>query len=709
MPNGKGYQKGGSHEAAAAMFLHHLMAGLPNPWGKGYGKGGKGYGGQQYWSASEHGQKGAPSWGKDRRHQWPCPECDFPNRGNRQNCHKCGEPKPGGTKHSGKGGGKAGARRGHSPIGANGGRPLLGNHGQQRGAVLQGRATGEGMRASASSSGSGQSSSSPAGGPRFQQHVNVPRQRYVDVAATSHRAAATATPPQPFTVLGNGAKGGDGKGRRAATEDSEGDFTVVDYKAGKKPRVGDDPGFLKGAAVEEAAFVSTHLPSADETTQYYQVGDGGKDDDDHDVDDDQDHDYDYEGDAHDEDGGCDERECHEQELADAKEQVRQRRDTFHFLRDHRGRNHQSTKAAYEDLVAAEREQARIKGPRTWWQVGRKDARRKQVLLRRRERLAAQIDEREERFQEICYAHQEEQQADRDELKQVDVELGEIDERDRAYAEAQGKHDGQKPGEEEADAAQRELLQKAAGKLACLIEKASDEVREELNAINSDMGALHSLLTKGVRRLECEEPSKPTDTDFNANAKPPRGMGGASYASGRDRNAVPQGTKAAASSGPAQSAPMQWETEGTERTRQPKRGAEGEPKLDADTSTTTSGTPATPAAPHSEYSPQSKAAQKALDDATAQLQAARQAAKHQRALDKLRGRVLAEKARLLEEKQREAGIGTLDNAHNCTPEQLELNTKIVEQHNQDIEAEAERLYAQMSEDEKAKLLEAEAYW
>ncbi len=685
---------GGARDDAAALLVHRLLEGLQSPWGKSHGKGGKGHGNLPNWSASGQGTKGqgnnaASAWDTARRQQWPCPECDFPNRANRQHCHKCGEPRPGGGKGSRKGAGKANGHRGHSPIGAGGSRPLLGNSGTLRGPVVQGRAPGQTSE------------------PRVQQLAAGPRPRYADVASPTYRAPVSAKPAPPSLASGKGAKGGKGKGRQDSDVDIEDGFTTVDYRAGKKPKVGEEAGVQEAAAEGEAQGedCQEHCTYGVDCTEYFQVGDGYKDGW-------EDAEYEYqdgtgEGDMLNEDGESDERERHEQELADIREKVRMRRETFHFLRDNRGKNHPCTKTALEDLAAAEREQARIKGPRTWWQEGRKDARRKQVLLRQRERLSTRFDEEEVRFRELCNAHDETQQEMRDRIKSLDNELAEIEERDRAYAEAQCRQEGYKTGGEEVEVAQRELLHKTAGKLAQVIEKASDEVREELNAINADMGTLHSLLVKGVRHHGQREMHQPPESALGINITSSRNKCTAGNASGRSREGEQQAGDGSADATSDALAPMQWAAEGTERERKPKRGIEGEAKVDG--AAAAGGTPATSAAHKPECSPQTKAAQKAREEAAAQLRAAELAAKHQRALDHLRGRVQVEKARLLEDKQKEAGVGTMDVASNSTPEQLDRYTKIIEQHNQDVEAEVERRYAQMSEVEKSELLENEAYW
>ncbi len=694
MPYGRGYNMAGAQDDAAALLVHRLLQGLQYPWGKGDGKGGKGQGNSPAWSHSGYGAKGqgkgeSSAWNAARRQQWPCPACEFPNRANRQFCHKCGEPRPGGGKGSSKGTGKANGRRGHSPIGAGGSRPLLGNSGTLRGPVVQGRAPGQSSE------------------PRAQQVAAGPRPRYADVASPTYRAPVSAKPAPASADSGSGAKGGKGKGRQEREGDLEDGFTTVDYRAGKKPKVGDEAGVqmvvAEGGAQRDDCH--EHCTHGVDYTEYFQVGDGYKDD--WEDAEDEYQDVSGEGNTFDDDAEVDEQERHEQQLADIREKVRVLRDTFNFLRDNRGRNHPCTKNALEDLTAAEREQTRLKGPRTWWQEGRKDAKRKQILLRKRERLSNQYDEEEERFRELCHAHDETQQEVRDRIKSLDNELAEIEERDRAYAVAKCRQEGDKEGDEEAEAAQRELLHKTADKLAQVIEKASDEVREELNAINADMGTLHGMLVKGTRHREQREMHQPPEPAISINIASSRGQCTMGNTSCKGRAAEQQAGVGSGDPTPEAAAQMQWAAEGTERGRNPKRGIEGQAKLDE--AAAAGGAPVAPAAGKPECSPQSRAAQKAREEAAAQLRAAELAARHQRALDHLRGRVQVEKARLLEDKQKEAGVGTLDVASSSTPEELDRYTKIIEQHNKDVEAEVERRYAQMSDVEKAELLGGEACW
>ncbi len=99
------------------------------------------------------------------------------------------------------------------------------------------------------------------------------------------------------------------------------------------------------------------------------------------------------------------------------------------------------------------------------------------------------------------------------------------------------------------------------------------------------------------------------------------------------------------------------------------------------------------------------AQRAAAEAAAAAATAEATAKRQRAIDKIRGRLQAERERDLEAKQREAGISTLESAQSWTEEQLDQHTKQLEEFDRCSEHEAERLYAQMPEEERANLIEA----
>ncbi len=136
--------------------------------------------------------------------------------------------------------------------------------------------------------------------------------------------------------------------------------------------------------------------------------------------------------------------------------------------------------------------------------------------------------------------------------------------------------------------------------------------------------------------------------------------------------------------------MDWAAHGTERTRAPKRGAEGDAREDD-------------REVHGR-SQQAREAQKRADEAAKLAADAKREARRQRALDKLRGQVQVEKNAEIARRQQAAGVNVIECAQEWTPEQLEQSTKLIEQINKEFEESAERKYAQMSEDEVLRLLD-----
>jgi hypothetical protein len=80
----------------------------------------------------------------------------------------------------------------------------------------------------------------------------------------------------------------------------------------------------------------------------------------------------------------------------------------------------------------------------------------------------------------------------------------------------------------------------------------------------------------------------------------------------------------------------------------------------------------------------------------------------RALDAIRGRLLLEKHRKLANKQKELiEAGQLPEPHEWTEEQLRQNQRQIELLNAEVDAEAEKEIAAMSNEARAQLLEAAA--
>ncbi len=277
------------------------------------------------------------------------------------------------------------------------------------GPKVQGRAPEGNLRGASPSGGSGQ----PAR-PRLAQLPN-------ELRPQSYAEAARAAPEA------SSAKGKGGSALDPKANDGEGNsdgYTTVDYKGGKKPRV-EQGASDEGTRTEEQRGRGSGA-------EYFRWED--QEDDEWDYFDE----YDHANNNDDETGhggsgqygkqeheGENDEEDPEADLEAAKEQTRLRREVFVASKKSKGRNHSHTKVAYADLLAAEKNERALKGPRTYWQEGRKDERRKNVLRRQLERLEAEYEAEKQRFQQLAYEHEDRQQETRDGIKDVERELEEI--------------------------------------------------------------------------------------------------------------------------------------------------------------------------------------------------------------------------------------------------------------------------------------------
>jgi hypothetical protein len=99
---------------------------------------------------------------------------------------------------------------------------------------------------------------------------------------------------------------------------------------------------------------------------------------------------------------------------------------------------------------------------------------------------------------------------------------------------------------------------------------------------------------------------------------------------------------------------------------------------------------------------------AVEAGEAKRRAEAEEAMQKRALDAIRGRLLLEKHRKLANKQKELiEAGQLPEPHEWTEEQLRQNQRQIELLNAEVDAEAEKEIAAMSNEARAQLLEAAA--
>ncbi len=593
-------------------------------------------------------------------------------------------------------GGKAGARRSVSPTGADGRKPLLGWPKTKEGTEVRGR-TPIGSRQGCSDR-------------RQQPSPGLQPRRYADVARAGRGEEPLGRAPLAGTQKGKGGPttASEGKGRQ---EEADG-FTTVDHRAGKKPRVQQAPagGEGRGEPTNDGADGRdddhdwTTGPAEfnmDDERQWDEDGlddDGGWDGHDHEYGDDG-GEYErgeYQGQEEaweDEDAGYDP----EWDLDKARQETRERRELYAHLRATLGRNHVHTKRAHGGLVEAEQREREIRGPRNYWQEGRKIAKRKAALQRLLEKWDAEYDEAEQRFQEEANRHEERQQDLRERITDAKRELREIQEKEDAHAQLQEKGEaGGGPKDEMVHRALRDTAQKLAAIIEAVGTGEIEQGTEQLNLLSAQLGcALHQLPRQhqeGVQHRGKGEDTKGGSRGPNVDSA----RKGDTPSSGRWRGKGQDGTSGGEAPGRRTAGPRDAEEDRREAKLAAR--ARGEGSLAA-----------------METGPEPGGER--LDTAgvtTAAAEAARQAAaeaedrKKKRALDVIRGRVQQEKDRRLAEKQRELiAAGLLPEPHEWTEEQLRQNQRQVEISNAEVDAEVEREFAAMSSEAIAKLLEAAA--
>ncbi len=673
--------------AYALAALHDIKGG----WG-GY-KGGKG--GLPSWGKGGKAAKGGPAWGSfERRPQWACPSCTGPNgsatlnRDNRMCCHRCGEDKPSGKGNKGLGksagmGGKTSARRGNSPIGADGKKPLLGrggSAGQREETRVRGRTPADGLQGSK---------------PRQSQYTTDVRLRsYADAtrgagggAGTTTTSTTTATAPPtalakgkggPTATTATGQKGRDGEGRM-------GGYTTVDYRSGKKPRVGEgqpadergDDDFDQGDGGPTEYCMDDEWWDGDEGEDFDE-GEPGCDGDEF-----------QEGDDHEEDAAED--EDHARDLEEAKQETRGRRELFGHLRRTLGRNHVHTRRAHKSLMEAEQHERNVKGPKTYWQQGRKDAKRKAVLLRLVARWGDEYDEREAQFEEEYYRHQERQQAVLDKITEAREELREIQERDEAYAKLQERGDADDGAKEDVP---QDILRETANQVAVIIEAAGmgqiEQVTEQLNLLNARLCSAQRPPRQGGMQQ-----SQQGDEARKGNAN---GKGAGPSPEGDHQSGPPSGGrwKGKSKGTPGQGKSCGSEAEGAKDEEIDRREAKLAARARGEGSRANMETD--PRIEEPETLATDGAAAGAMVDE----------AKWKRALDTIRGRLQLAKNHKLAERQRQLiAEGKLPEPHAWTEEQLRENQKQIELSNAEVDAEAERELRAMSQEARTQLLEAAA--
>ncbi len=383
------------------------------------------------------------------------------------------------------------------------------------------------------------------------------------------------------------------------------------------------------------------------------------------------------------------------DLETARQETRECRELYVHLRKTLGRNHAHTKRAYGGLMEAEEREKEIRGPKNYWQEGRKLDKRRAALRKLMERWEAEYDEEEERFQQATYEHEEKQRGLRDRITDAKAELREIQEKFDAHAQLQ--ETGETGGGPKEDAAHR-VLKETAHKVAAIIESAGtgkiEQVTEQLNLLSAELGcSLHQLPRKGQEEGHRSGQGKGSSGESRMQRAEAAHRSEAPNA-GRWKNKSQDGTSSGEPVGQGAAGP----NDAGEDRREAKlaaraRGEGSKAAMETDAGQT---------GEHVEAAGGAAAA-----EATGQRGVAEEA-RRQRALDTIRGRIQLEKHRKLAEKQKELVMqGILPEPHQWTEEQLRQNQRQIEISNAEVDAEVEREFSAMSSEAIAKLLEAAA--
>ncbi len=584
--------------------------------------------------------------------EWLCQACGTSNRASRNACRACGFPKPWASAKGNGVGGKATTARG-GPIGANGHGPLLGNRGTW-----------------------GQS-------------------------RLGYGGAAAAAAPSNQQEKGGG-KAGKGGWMQQGPASGKGDagFTVVNYALGNKPKVqAQAPQTAGGRAYpitkfhlldeDDDAYAEQDLQmQMDHEEQQAAAGD--------------------EGDAGEEGEEQQEQVSEEEMLQAAKTRLWMRQNMLRQVKANFGKGHPQTRMAIADVEEALQRLREVRGPKSWHIRAREVERKAEAKERSIERRQAQIEQNKAWMEEVRQEF-EMQQRSLEEANEIEArEARELWEQVESIKRESSGDDGRDQGNWGRRGGARKAVADLGQRLAAAQEEAAARGCEDLHQMLAEAGAAVAQLEAdedgaqahgdaGVDDEWCDEGENEDDDNT-----PPwrRGDGGGKTGrwspATRRRSEHGGGAVGAAAAtatatgtdgaGAADGSAMEWAAQGTERTRAPKRGADGD-------NVETQGP-----------SQQARDAQRRADDAVKLAAEARREARKQKALDKLRGQVQVEKNAEIARRQQAAGVNVVECAQEWTSEQLEQNTKLIEQINREFEARTEQKLAQMSEDEVLRLLD-----
>ncbi len=591
--------------------------------------------------------------------EWRCSACGTDNRASRIACRGCWCPKPwASAKGKGNGGNKGIAMFG-TPVGANGYGPMLGS----RNPSWQGKAGKGGKTAT---------STTP---PLHQQGRGGGKTGRTNV-------------PQPGSSTG---KGSDG-------------FTEVNYVLGNRPRVQTTQA-TGGSTYPVTKF---HLLDEDEDAYAEQDAQEQVDEDEQQA-------------ARWDDAGDDHEEQHEQETGEdmlqaAKARLAMRQDVLRQFKASLGKNHPQTRMAVADVEEALQRMREIRGPKQWHIRAREVERKAEAKERSIERRHAQIQQNsmwmEEVQREFEAQQRELEEANEQEAREVRELWDQVESIKRESSYDEGRDQDNWSKHDEARKAVADLGQQLAAAQEEAAARGCEDLQQLLAAVGAKVAQLEASADGAPAHDDdgMDDAWDDADGDADDGDAPPwrrsagggktgrwnlatrrRGEGkGCRLEAGAAAAAAAAATACSNGAGAAGESTMDWAAQGTERTRAPKRGIEGDA---GDDDREVQG-----------QSQQAREAQRRAEEAARLAADARQEARRQKALDRLRGQVQVEKNAEIARRQQAAGVNVVECAQEWTPEQLEQSTKLIEQINKEFEARAEQKVAQMSEDELLRLLD-----
>ncbi len=389
----------------------------------------------------------------------------------------------------------------------------------------------------------------------------------------------------------------------------------------------------------------------------------------------------------------------EELLQEAKAKLWIRQGILRQFKAQWGKNHPQTRMAAADVEEALQRMREIRGPKQWHVRAREVERKAEAKERSIAKRHAQIEQNRLWMQQLQQEFQAQQQSLEEANEQEEREAKELWDQVEAIKRESSAHEDRGKCAWGMDDETWRTVADLGQQLAAAQEEAAArgcaDLQQMLAAAGARVAQLEASAEGGHAGEDEDEDDEEWEGEEAGDVPPWRRQAGGGKA-GRWSNAARrqgggnEGTPSAGAAAAADESAMDWATQGTERTRAPKRGATGEAR---EASRETQGP-----------SQQAREAQQLADEAAVRAAAAQKEARRQRALDKLRGQVQVEKNAEIARRQQEAGVNVVECAQEWTPQQLEQNTKLIEQINKEYEERAERKLAQMSEDEVLRLLE-----